>query len=31
MAPSQTPQYLTGDAAAINEFLDKFDVRHFRL
>lgn len=21
------PQYLTGDKAAINEFIDKFDVR----
>lgn len=29
MAPSQAPKYLTGDANAINEFLDKFDVRHF--
>lgn len=26
MAP---PKYLTGDKAAINEFIDKFDVRHF--
>lgn len=23
------PKYLTGDATAINEFLDKFDVRYF--
>lgn len=22
------PKYLTGDATAINEFLDKFDVRY---
>lgn len=29
MAPSQAPQYLTGNTAAIDEFLDKFDVRHF--
>lgn len=24
-----SPKYLTGDKAAINEFIDKFDVRHF--
>jgi len=29
MAPSQAPKYLTGDGNAINEFLDKFDVRYF--
>lgn len=29
MAPSQAPKYLTGDAKAIDEFIDKFDVRHF--
>lgn len=23
------PKYLTGDATAINDFLDKFDVRDF--
>lgn len=26
---SQPPKYLTGDAPAIQEFLDKFDVRGF--
>lgn len=30
MAPSQAPKYLTGDPTAVNEFLDKFDVRHFQ-
>lgn len=25
------PKYLTGDAAAINEFIDKFDVSDFSL
>ena len=24
--PQQKPRYLTGDSAAINEFIDKFDV-----
>lgn len=24
-----TPKYLTGDSAAITEFIDKFDVSHF--
>ena len=25
------PKYLTGDGAAIKEFIDKFDVRYFDL
>ena len=25
------PKYLTGDSAAINEFIDKFDVRYLDL
>lgn len=29
MAPPQAAKYLTGDATATGEFLDKFDVRHF--
>lgn len=29
MAPSQAPKYLTGDGKAIDEFIDKFDVRYF--
>lgn len=27
---ASSPKYLTGDVAAISEFLDKFDVRHFQ-
>ena len=23
------PKYLTGDKAAVNEFIDKFDVRYY--
>lgn len=25
---TSTPKYLTGDSAAINEFIDKFDVSY---
>jgi hypothetical protein len=28
-AMAQAPKYLTGDAAAINDFIDSFDVRGF--